>query len=136
MSDAVAAIRALLVANVAVTALVPADKIVAGVIRQGTALPALGVSHISTVPISAMDAQAAFNLVTSRVQVTGMAKSYPEVKALLAAVRKACNYAHGIYAGVAVVSVVRDIVGPDMSDGDAGIEMQTIDFKVTFHEPN
>lgn len=136
MSDAVAAIRVLLVGAAAVTAISPADRIMAGTIKQGTELPALSIVHISTVPIGAIDAQAEYSLVTSRVQVTGMAKDYPGVKTLLRAVRKACNYESGILAGIEVTSIVRDTVGPDQENPDAGICMQTMDFKVTFHEQN
>lgn len=136
MSDAVEVIRELLVGDAAVTAISPADRTMAGTIRQGTELPALSIVHISTVPIGAIDAQAEYNLVTSRIQVTAMAKDYPDVKTLLGAVRKACNYERGSLAGIEVASIVRDTVGPDQENPDAGICMQTMDFKVTFHEPN
>jgi hypothetical protein len=132
---AVAAILELLVAS-DVVAICPATDIVAGVVAQGADLPAISIMHISTVPFAAMDAQAEFNLVTSRVQVTAMAKDYPTVKTLLGAVRMACNYRRGLLAGVQVVSVVRDTVGPDLADDDATIHFQSMDFKVTFHEPN
>lgn len=134
--SAVKAIRALLVAASPITAICPAARIISGVVPQGTAMPAISLLHVSTVPFARMDAQAEFNIVTSRVQVTIMASSYPGVKPLLDAVRKACNYQRGVLAGVDVVSIVRDTVGPDFSNDEASIYYQTIDFKVTFHEPN
>lgn len=134
--SAVKVIRALLVGAAPVVSLCPAARIMAGVAPQGTAMPALSLMHISTVPLVRIDAQAEFNLVTSRVQVTVLASSYAGVKPLLDAVRRACNYQRGILAGVDVASIVRDTVGPDFSNDAATIHYQAIDFKVTFHEPN
>jgi hypothetical protein len=65
-----------------------------------------------------------------------MARNYPAVKALLVVARLACNRKSGIIAGVSVASILRDTVGPDFVSDDATIYYQTIDFKVTFHEPN
>lgn len=134
--SAVNAVRALLIASAPVTAICPASKIVLGVAPQSTVMPALSLTHISTVPVARIDAQAEFGLVTSRVQVTAMAKDYSTVKSLLDVVRKACNYQRGTLAGVSVISIARDTVGPDLSDDDAAIHFQSIDFKVTYHEPN
>jgi hypothetical protein len=134
--SAVKVIRALLVASGPVVALVPAAQIVSGVAPQGIALPAMSITEVSSVPVSAIDAQAEFSLVTSRVQVTLMAKDYPSIKTVMEMARKACNFARGTIAGVSVVSVVRDTVGPDFSDDAVPIHFQSIDFKVTYHEPN
>lgn len=129
-------VRALLVGAPAATTLVPAEKIVIGNVKIGTPLPAIGIKQISLVPLGAIDAQAEFALVVSRVQVTVEAKDYASMCALISAVRKACNYQRGAIAGVNVVSVLRDIEGPDPDENDAQIYDQVIDFKVTYHEPN
>jgi hypothetical protein len=129
-------IRALLVAHAPLTALVPAERIMAGTLPEGVVLPAIGLTEVSVVPVSALDAQAEFSLVTSRVQVTIMAKDYPGTKPVLEATRKACNFARGQIAGTDVASVLRDTVGPDFSDDAAGIHFKTLDFKITYHEPN
>lgn len=134
--SSVKAIRALLVAAAPVTAICPAGRIMAGVIPQDIALPALSITEVSQVPISRIDAQASHNLVVSRVQVTVMAESYPQVKPLLDAARKACNYQRGIIADVDIVSIVRESVGPDFSNDAASVHFQSIDFKITYHEPN
>jgi hypothetical protein len=135
--SSVKAIRALLAAAADVTARVPADRIVAGGVKEDTALPALGLTEVSSVPVGAFDAQAEYSVVTSRVQVTVMVErsGYPEMKALLDLVRRACNFQRGQLAGVDVISVVRDTVGPDLEDM-AGNHFQSIDFKVTYHEKN
>lgn len=134
--SAVKAIRALLVASAPVTALCPAARIMAGTVPQNLALPALSITEVSLVPISRIDAQADHNLVVSRVQVTVMAESYPAVKPLLDAARKACNYERGTIAGVGIVSIVRESVGPDFSNDGATVHFQSLDFKVTYLEPN
>lgn len=128
-------IRALLVGAATVVAKVPADRIIAGTLKEGVELPALGITEVSSVPYGAIDGHAEYSVVTSRVQVTIMAKAYPDVKGLVDLVRRACNFQRGLIAGVDVISVVRDTVGPDMSD-DAGNSFQSIDFKVTYHEQN
>lgn len=131
----VKAVRALLLGAASVTARVHADSIVAGDVPAKASLPALGIMEISSVPVGAFDAHAEYSVVTSRVQVTAMAKEYPDVKALIDLVRRACNFQRGPIAGVSVISVVRDTVGPDLEDL-AGNHIQSIDFKVTYHEPN
>lgn len=128
-------IRALLLGAGAVTARVPADRIAAGDVAVDKGLPAIGITEVITVPIGAFDAQAEYSVVTGRVQVTIVGKPYPDVTVIVALVRRACNYQRGQIAGVDVISVVRDLVGPDMGDA-AGNSIKTIDFKVTYHEPN
>jgi hypothetical protein len=127
-------IRALLLGAETVTARV-ADRIAAGDVDADRGLPAIGLAEVSMVPIGAFDAQAEYSIVTSRVQVTVVGKTYPEVIALIDLARRACNFERGQIAGVDVISVLRDTVGPDMEDV-AGNSIKTIDFKVTYHEPN
>jgi len=131
----VKAIRALLLADGAVLARVPVDSIAAGDIQPDAVLPAIGITEVGGAPIGAIDAQAEYSLVTSRVQVTVVAQEYPEVQEVLGLVRRACNFQRGDIAGVDVVSVLRDTVGPDLEDA-AGNPVKSIDFKVTYHELN
>jgi hypothetical protein len=129
-------LNALLKADAALVALVGADNIFPGVIPQGTELPAVAYNHISTVERTTLAMNESKVVTTSRIEVAVQAKTYPSQKAVLAAVRAACKNRQGTIAGVYVHSVLRDTVGPDMRDDDAGIYMQTIDFKVTFDETN
>lgn len=130
----VKSIRALLASSAFVTARV-ADRIMAGDVPEVTAMPALGIKEISSVPIGAIDAQAERSVVVTRVQVMVMAKTYPEVKPLRDLVRRACNFQRGLIADVDVISIERDTIGPDLQD-DAGNHFQSIDFKVTHYEQN
>jgi len=127
-------IRALLLGAEAVTARV-ADRIAAGDVAVDKGLPAIGITEVVAVPVGAFDAQAEYSIVTSRVQVTVVGKPYPDVAAIIDLARRACNFERGRIAGVDVISVLRDTIGPDMEDV-AGNSIKTIDFKVTYHEPN
>jgi len=130
------AIYALLKASSALLAVVPSDRIFAGVLPLNTALPAISYSHLSTVENTTIDANSPYGLVTSRIQVMVATKDYPTQKDLIRLIRLACNYKHGTFNGVIVNSVIRDIVSPDLSDDEVGIFYQSIDFKVTFQELN
>lgn len=127
-------IYALLSEAAGVTALV-GTRIYPGVLPQGTALPALALEFISGVELPTVDATAGFNLLQARVQVTAIAKTYAEVKTVLEAVRAACNFQRGTIAGVHVVSVRRDTIGPDLRDDDVQLFTQSIDFGITYQEP-
>jgi hypothetical protein len=128
-------INALLTADAALAALV-GDTILPGVIPQGTPLPAVAYNHISTVERTTVAMNETTTLCTSRIEVAVQAKTYPSQKEVLKAVRKACKNKSGVIAGITVHSVTVDTVGPDMRDDDAGIYMQTQDFKVTYTEVN
>lgn len=128
-------IYALLAADSAVSAVV-SSRIYPGELPQGAALPALVVSHLTTVPQPTMDAASAFTLVQSRVEVTLLVKAdYVTLKSLLKKVRQACEYKRGTIASTVAVSVVRDLVGPDARDSDLDVLSQTIDFMVTWQDP-
>lgn len=134
--SAVKVIRALLVAHAPVLALVPAARIVAGTVPQGTPLPAIGLTEISRVELPTVSLGQRAVQVTARVQVTVHASAYPEQKAVLQAARLGPGAHTGTVAGVEVRSVMRDVVGPDMTGDDAGVYQQSRDFKVVFVEAN
>ncbi len=128
-------LRALLVANAPLTAVVAPEKIFFGAVKQGTVLPALVLSTISIVERKRVRDDGAFALVTSRTQVTVKAKSYAEQKEVLRLLGLAVKGGRRVVAGVLVANAERDIVGPDQSDGDAGIFEQTQDFRLTYYQP-
>lgn len=129
-------VLALLNADAPMLVAVPTARIFAGVIPQGTPLPAVSVMEVSTVEQGHIDAQAPTTIVDSRVQVTVVADTYVAQKQLLGLVRKACNYERGLIKGLQVISVRRLSNGPDFNDPDAGFYTQSVDFLVTYHEPN
>jgi hypothetical protein len=132
MSD-VKVVRYLLANSAPLTAVVPAAKILAGVIPQGTVLPAIAISHVSTVRRKTVERSATEHC-TARVQVTVQAKSYPQQKAILALVRAALPRTRGMINGVDVDNILCDIDGPDFIDTEADIYMGSSDFIVTFNE--
>lgn len=131
------ALNAVLNAAAGVTALVgsgAAARIYPGELPLGTALPALCLEHVSGGELTTIDAASNYGLVQSRMQVTAIAKTYPEVKTVLEQVRLACNYQRGTFGGVNVVSIVRELIGPDLRDPALGLYSQSLDFMVTLKE--
>lgn len=133
--DAVAVMRALLLAHAPLTDLVGV-RIIAGTVPAGTDLPAVGIKEISRVEMDTVSRDAAAMLVASRVQVTAFAGSYPAMKAVLLAAKLGAGTFTGTIAGVEVRSVLRDGVGPDIADDAPGLCEQARDFKVAYIEPN
>lgn len=133
-----AVIDALLVADAGVTALLggtfPATRIYPSRIPQNTAMPAVAYQLVSGYELTPINAPAGQQLMRSRVQVTAMAKNYPEVKAVIEAARIACLYKSGLIAGVRVLAVLRDSMGPDLRDDELALYIQSIDFIVTHYE--
>lgn len=131
MSD-VKVIRYLLANHAPLVAVVPATKIMASVIPQGTAMPAIAVSHVSGVWGSEISQQSRY--CTARVQVTVMAASYAQQKQIMALVRAAVPRTRGAINGVAVESILREPDGPDFRNDEQAIFLQTQDFFVKFNE--
>lgn len=101
---------------------------------QNTTMPAIAYQVVSGMEIAPIDAQAGYQIMRTRVQVTAMGKNYADVKSTLEAVRLACLYKSGTIAGVKVISITRDNVGPDLRDDDLSIYIQSIDFIVMHYE--
>lgn len=132
--DAVAVMRALLAAYAPLVALV-GTKIHAGDVPLDEA-PAVGIREISRVEQNTVGRAGEKTLVTARVQVTVYAKSYRDQKAVLNAARLGPGVHNGTVADVQVLSVLREGVGPDLSDPAAGSFEQSRDFKISYREPN
>jgi hypothetical protein len=132
MSD-VKAIRYLLANNVSLVEVVPAAKIVAGLIPQGTVLPAIAVSHVSTTR-QRMIASPGVELLTSRVQITAIATSYPQQKTILGLIKAALPRTRGTVNGVTVGSLLFELAGPDFRDDEIGSFMGSLDYIITHSE--
>lgn len=126
-------IYTLLSADSGVTALVAA-RIYPSRLPQNTTMPAIAYEAISSVELAPIDAQAGYQVVHTRMQITCMAKNYAEVKNTIEAVRLACNYKSGLIGGVKVLAIMRDMVGPDSRDDDLALYLQSIDFVVAYYE--
>lgn len=128
----VAIIWSLLSNSLAVTAVVPASKIMAGVIPIGTQLPAISISQISGVTRNTIGMNEAKVLATDRVQITVMAKTYVLQKQLLDLVRASCPNTRGNVNGFQCESIMNDVVGPDIFDGAELIYFQSVDLIVRY----
>ncbi len=131
--NGVIAVRNLLVGDLRVTALVPPERIAAGTLPQGTVLPAIALMSIGSVDRN-IPSPGPKRRVTERVQVTVLARTYPEAKAIIAAVRAAAADRMPQIDGLSDVTVHTDSTGPDFLDDETGIHMQTQDFRVSFTE--
>lgn len=131
-----AIIRTLLASTPAVTAIVPPARIIAGIVQQGTTLPAIGVSEVSSTAEMTVSRSTNTELVRSRVQVTVYGTSYPQMKQLLLACKMGKGVKNGTVAGFYVNSVMPAGTGPEIPPGDDKIFEQSRDFMVTFAEAN
>ena len=131
--NGVIAVRSLLVGDLRVTGLVPEARIAAGTLPQGTALPAIALTSISSVDRN-VPSPGPKRRVTERVQVTVLARAYAEAKAIIAAIRAAAADQMPVIGGLTEVTVHTDSAGPDVLDEETGIHMQSQDFRVAFNE--
>lgn len=131
--NGVIAVRTLLVTDTGMTALVPEARIAAGMLPQGTNLPAISLMSVSSVDRN-ISAPGPKRRVTERVQVTVLAATYRQVKAILAAVRRAAADQMPTIDGLFDVTVHTDTAGPDFLDEETGIHMQSQDLRVSFNE--
>lgn len=131
--NGVIAVRTLLVGDTGVTALVSEARIAAGMLPQGTNLPAISLMSVSSADRNILSPSLK-RRVTERVQVTVLAATYRQVKAILAAVRKAAADQMPTIDGLFDVTVHTDTAGPDFLDKETGIHMQSQDLRVSFNE--
>lgn len=117
----------------AVTALV-GNRIHPVRLPQNCQLPAAVYELVSSVDTPPIHAAAGGGITRSRVQVTVLARSYSQVKAVHEAMRKALLYQSGQIAGVQVNAVLRDVVGPDMRDDDTDQYLQSVDYLLLHDE--
>lgn len=137
--SAVAVIRHLLANHAPLTAIVPATRIVAGVLKLNTVLPAIGVTQIYSDPQNLLRTNEAGKLHVSTVQVTWLVKDadatpagtgYVGLKQIGPIVLAACPGQRGTVNGIAVDSIVPGGEGPDIYDAELGAYSCSRDFIV------
>jgi len=131
--NGVVAVRSLLVANAPLIALVPQGRIMAGSLPPGSDLPAIALMSVSGVDRNLLH-PVGHRRVSERVQVTGLAATYPAAKALMKAVRSAVLDQMPSVSGIDHVVVHSDAAGPDFVDPETGIFILTQDLAVSFNE--
>ena len=132
----VAVIRYLLANAAAVTAVVPATRIMAGDLPLGTSMPAIAVTQVDSIPHNLIRISDSPKVHVDRVQVTvyrGASPGdagYPGLKSLLALVLAACASTHGSVNGIAVDGITPDLEGPDLPISEEKIFTRSRDFFV------
>lgn len=132
----VAILRELLAARSDVLALVPAARVVAGMLKQGSLLPALTLRQVDDNEEPTMARNTAKRMMRERVQVTVLANEWAAMKRLLKAAEPGSGVHTGVVLGFKVCSILPAGTGPEIPVGDDGIFEQSRDFVVTFLEPN
>ncbi|ATQ78622.1 hypothetical protein CR152_31965 [Massilia violaceinigra] len=127
-------IRALLAADAPLAAVV-GPRIVAGTLKSTVVLPALSIQSISNVPHARVADTATTVLTTSRTQVTVHAKNIVQQAEIIRLVGSAIRGGRREVAGIMVADIQRDLIGPDMSNENAGIFEQTRDFRIKYYDP-
>jgi len=132
------ALRYLIANDAAVLAIVPATRIIVGdELPINTALPALLVSEIDSVPWNTISQSEPYHHV-ERVQVTAFCKGplsststgRQGVKALLALVLSACSTRYGTVNGTVIAAITPDIEVKNPYDDLAAIHSGSRDFLV------
>lgn len=125
--------------NAPVLAIVPIAKIKEGTLPLNTVLPGIEITRVDAIPRLTVAMTEPNRMHSERVQVSPILKTTDGtpaglgkkgVDALIALIRTACPNQHGTIAGVNVVSILPDTVGPDLSDAATFICSGSIDFIV------
>ena len=132
--NGVAALRVVSLSNAALLAIVPAANIRAGILPQGTVLPAIGLTTISSIERSIPNAPRV-RRVLERIQATILAKDYDQLRAVRRALKTAAADKRPIVDGIDQVVVLLDGAGPEFMDDGASFYLTTQDFRVSFNEP-
>lgn len=131
----VIALRTAFAADPALTALVPATRIVAGVLPQGFPLPAIGITSVAETDRN-IASPGPMRFVSELVQATVRANDYPElVRARKAMKRAGADRIDVSVAGLTGVNIHTAGAGPDFMSPDARIHQGSIDFRIKFTEP-
>lgn len=130
--SSVAVCRYKLANTVGVTALVPATRIMAGVLPQATVMPAIALTQVSGAEL--LGVGSAMRHHTDRVQVTAFATTYPALQSILTAALAALKYSRGTINSINCDSILPDVIGPDGFDDVLGVHFKSQDFIVKWNE--
>jgi hypothetical protein len=128
----VAIIRYLLANNANLIAVVPAARIMSGVIPINSALPAISVMQISGVQHNMLGMASTTRLIKERAQITVMCADYPATKSIFSLIKSALPVSGGTVNGFACDSVIPESQGPDFYDQETNIYMQSYDYIVNY----
>lgn len=101
---------------------------------EGDPYPAIVIEVVSGTLVPPINAVAGMQTMQTRVQVTALGKNVSDVKNVLEQVRIACEFQSGLIAGVRVMSVLRDSIGPDTKNDEISVYLQSTDYMLTYYE--
>ena len=132
--NGVEALRAVLVADAAVTALVPADRIVEGVEGLGLQLPAIVLESLSDMDVN-ISSPGDRVFVSERVQATVLAATNDQRTDVLAAVKRAgAHKRFSEFGGLTNLTIQTAGKGPSVMSDSPRIYSRNQDFMVRFNE--
>lgn len=121
--------------NVAgITALV-GNRRAMGQLPQNTAFPALVYTIVDATPMPHLNYSVERQMARARIQINPIAKTIPEVKSILDAIRAAMDFKlQQVYANKTVISSRMELLGPIEKDDDLGVWTQSVDYMLMWYE--
>lgn len=121
--------------NVAgITALV-GNRRAMGQLPQNTAFPALVYTIVDATPMPHLNYSVERQMARARIQINPIAKTIPEVKSILDAIRAAMDFKlQQVYATKTVISSRMELLGPIEKDDDLGVWTQSVDYMLMWYE--
>lgn len=128
-----AIMRALLTSDAGVTALVGANVFPAIIPAGLEPVRALVIDLLGNAPVRTIDGlNQAAAMFAADVQVSCIARTYADAKALVAAVKTAAHLKRGSIAGSSLVSSVLESEGSDEYDPEQSVFLQSVRYAITY----
>lgn len=106
-----------------------------GQLPQNTAFPALVYTIVDATPMPHLNYSVERQMARARIQINPIAKSIPEVKSILDAIRAAMDFKlQQVYATKTVISSRMELLGPIEKDDDLGVWTQSVDYMLMWYE--
>lgn len=106
-----------------------------GQLPQNTAFPALVYTIVDSTPMPHLNYSVERQMARARIQINPIAKTIPEVKSILDAIRAAMDFKlQQVYANKTVISSRMELLGPIEKDDDLGVWTQSVDYMLMWYE--
>lgn len=106
-----------------------------GQLPQNTAFPALVYTIVDATPMPHLNYSVERQMARARIQINPIAKTIPEVKSILDAIRAAMDFKlQQVYATKTVISSRIELLGPIEKDDDLGVWTQSVDYMLMWYE--
>lgn len=130
----IAALRSVLVDDAALIALVPPERIAAGVLPLNTTLPFIELSSVSVVDMN-IPTPGATQFVAERVRAAVVAANDPELREVFAAMKRAGGgQLYPVVTGISGVTIFTAGAGPDIVNEQAHLYQKNMDWMVRYTE--